>query len=82
MKQKTTIKKLNNKNIIEIDQELLDQLGIVINTQLVITTDGTTIMIAPVKDDAKKGTSEKEFEVIVDEVTKAYGPVLKKLADS
>ncbi len=59
-----------------IDKPILDLLNIKQKTPLEITTDGTNIIISPVKKDRKKA-----FQSALSKVNKDHGKTLKKLAD-
>jgi len=73
------IKKLTkhgNSMALVIDKGVLDLLNIEENTPLDITTDGSMLMISPVKDEKRK----KQFEAALEKVNKKYGRALKSLA--
>ncbi len=73
------IKKLvahGNSSALIIDKPILELLKMDIDTPLEITTDGRNLIISPVES-AKR---EKKFRKALEEVNKAHGKTLKKLA--
>lgn len=59
-----------------IEKPILDLLNIKQKTPLKITTDGTNIIISPIK----KVSREKAFQSALAKVNKHHGKTLKKLA--
>lgn len=80
------IKKLTkhgNSTALIIDKSILRLLKIDNNTELTISTNGTSIIITPIKKDLKFKVSENEaIQKAFEEVMKQYEPALKKLAKS
>ena len=75
------IKKLSkhgNSQAIIIDKPILEILGINEKTTLEIPTDGTSLIITPVKTKIKNSKIKKSIEKNIEE----YKPLLKKLAES
>lgn len=74
------IKKLTthgNSLALIIEKAVLDLLNIRKQTPLEITTDGTNIIISPVK----KVSREKVFKSALSRVNQRHGRTLKKLAE-
>lgn len=74
------IKKLTthgNSLALIIEKAILDLLNIKQQTPLEITTDGTNIIISPVKNLAR----EKAFKSALSRVNQRHGKTLRKLAD-
>ena len=66
-----------NSLALVIDKGVLDLLNIDDTTPLEISTDGTTLLISPVRDEKRK----KQFQEALDKVNTKYGRTLKRLAD-
>jgi antitoxin component of MazEF toxin-antitoxin module len=60
-----------------IDKGVLDLLNIDDQTPLEISTDGTLLLISPVRDEQRK----KQFREALEKVNNKYGRALKRLAD-
>ena len=74
------IKKLSkhgNSLALIIDRPILDLLNIDEETPLEVSTDGGSLVIAPVRDAKRR----KQFEQALAETNKRYGNALKKLAE-
>ena len=74
------IKKLTkhgNSLALTIDKGILELLNIDSNTPLEITTDGSVLIISPVRDEERK----RKFQEALDEGNKQYGRMLKRLAN-
>lgn len=74
------IKKLSkhgNSLALVIDRSILDLLGIDEQTPLEISTDGKSLVVAPVQDARRR----KRFEQALASVNRRYGKALKKLAE-
>jgi len=74
------IKKLTrhgNSLALVIDKGVLDILNIDDKTPLEISTDGTLLLISPVRDEKRK----QQFQEALAKVNRKYGRVLKTLAD-
>lgn len=70
--------KYKNRQAIIINKLMIEILGINEKTTLKISTDGTSLIITPVKTRKKKSKIKKSIEENIEE----YGPLLKKLAES
>ncbi len=66
-----------NSLALVIDKGVLDLLNIDDQTPLEISTDGTLLLISPVRDEKRK----KQFRKALEKVNNKYGHALKKLAD-
>jgi antitoxin MazE len=74
------IKKLSkhgNSLALVIDRPILDLLKIDEGTPLEVSTDGGSLVIAPVRDAKRR----KKFEQALAESNKRYGNALKRLAE-
>jgi hypothetical protein len=60
-----------------IDKGVLELLNIDDTTPLEISTDGTLLMISPVRDEKHK----LQFEQALEKANSKYGRALKRLAD-
>lgn len=65
-----------NSQALVIEKAILDLLNIDKQTPLEVTTDGTNIIISPVRDKSR----EKAFRSALDKVNKNHAKTLKKLA--
>jgi len=66
-----------NSLALVIDKGVLDLLNIDDQTLLEISTDGTVLLISPVKDEKRR----QQFQKAVGEANAKYGRALKRLAD-
>ena len=66
-----------NSLALVIDKGVLDLLNIDDQTQLEISTDGTLLLISPVRDEKRK----QQFHETLEKVNTKYGRALKRLAD-
>jgi antitoxin component of MazEF toxin-antitoxin module len=64
-----------NSLALVIDKGVLDLLNIDDTTPLEISTDGTTLLISPVRDEKRK----KQFQEALEKVNTKYGRALKRL---
>ena len=74
------IKKLckhGNSLALVIDRPILELLGIDEETSLEISTDGESLVIAPVRDEQRR----KRFEEALASSNERYGGALKRLAE-
>lgn len=69
--------KHGNSLALVIDRGVLDLLDIDADTPLSISTDGSCLIIAPVRDAARR----EKFKVALGEANTRYGRALKRLAD-
>ena len=65
-----------NSAALIIDKPILEMLKIDMDTLLEISTDGTNLIISPVRDKNR----EKKFRAALEKVNKKHGRTLKKLA--
>lgn len=73
------IKKLvshGNSAALIIDKPIMELLKVNMKTPFEVTTDGRNLIISPVES----GKREKRFRVALEQVNKAHGKTLKKLA--
>ena len=74
------IKKLTkhgNSMALVIDRSVLDLLKIDTETPLEISTDGSVLVISPVRDEARA----TRFKEALEKTNRRYGRALKRLAD-
>lgn len=73
------IKKLvshGNSAALIIDKPIMELLKVNMKTPFEVTTDGRNLIISPVES----GKREKRFRAALEQVNKAHGKTLKKLA--
>jgi antitoxin component of MazEF toxin-antitoxin module len=75
MRKKLT--RTGNSLALVLDRPLLDQLGIDEETTLELSTDGSVIVVSPVRDKRR----EAKLREIIDRVDARYAGVFKKLAE-
>jgi antitoxin component of MazEF toxin-antitoxin module len=74
------IKKLSkhgNSLALVIDRSILDLLKIDEHTPLEMSTDGQTLIVAPVRDEEHR----RRFEAALESTNERYGDVLRRLAE-
>ena len=71
-----TLTRHGNSLALVIDKPILEMLRIDENTLLSVSTDGTTLVIAPARDNAR----EEKFEGALKRVNRKWGSVFKRLA--
>lgn len=69
--------KHGNSLALVIDRGVLDLLEIDAGTPLSVTTDGTSLVVTPVKNER----AERAFRAALREGNRRYGRMLKRLAD-
>ena len=69
--------KHGNSLALVIDRGILDLLEIDADTPLSLTTDGTCLVIAPVRDAGR----QKAFRAALEKGNRKYGKMLKRLAE-
>lgn len=69
--------KHGNSLALVIDRPILELLGIDEHTSLEISTDGESLVIAPVRDEQRR----KRFEEALASSNERYGGALKRLAE-
>jgi antitoxin MazE len=75
------IKKLvrhGNSRALVIDKPILDLLNIAEDTEIEIITDGTALIMRPVRSDAER---RRVFDVAMEETNRTWGSALKRLAE-
>jgi antitoxin component of MazEF toxin-antitoxin module len=65
-----------NSAALIIDKPILEMLKIDMDTLLEISTDGSSLIISPVRDKKR----EKKFRAALEKVNKRHGRTLKRLA--
>lgn len=79
------LSKYGNSLAIIIDKPVLELLNISEETKLKIRTDGTRIIIEPIRETEESAdiiSEDKKLQDIYEKLIKKYGPALKKLADN
>ena len=71
------LSKHGNSLALVIDRPVLELLGIDEQTTLDISTDGNVLVIAPVRDDARR----EQFQQSLDACNEQYSETLKRLAE-
>ena len=74
------IKKLTkhgNSMALVIERNVLDLLKIDTDTPLEVSTDGSVLIISPIRDEARTA----KFKEALENTNRRYGRVLKRLAD-
>ena len=66
-----------NSLALVIDKGVLELLNIDDQTPLEISTDGTLLLISPVRDEKRR----RQFQEAVEKANTKYGRALKRLAD-
>ncbi len=69
--------KHGNSLALVIDRGVLNLLDIDADTPLTVTTDGTSLIVTPVRDRQR----QKRFHKALEEVNRRYGRALRRLAD-
>lgn len=69
--------KHGNSLALVIDRGVLDLLEIDADTPLTLTTDGTSLIVTPVRSPER----QKRFRKALEDVNRRYGRALKRLAD-
>ena len=73
----TRLKRDGDSLVLVIDPPLLDQMRIDADTPLDVTTDGETLVVSPVRDEARR----REFDRIVKEMNERYAKTFRRLAE-
>ncbi|HBO44128.1 MAG TPA: AbrB family transcriptional regulator [Planctomycetaceae bacterium] len=73
---KTLIRHGNSLALV-IDKPILEMLQISADTPLVLTTDGDSLLISPVRDK----TRQKKLRATLDKINRNFGDDLKRLAE-
>ncbi len=66
-----------NSLALVIDRSILDLLGIDVGTALELSTEGESLVVAPVRDKKRK----KKFEDALTSSNQHYGKAIKRLAE-
>ncbi|MDZ4855827.1 MAG: AbrB/MazE/SpoVT family DNA-binding domain-containing protein [Nitrospirota bacterium] len=72
-----TLKKHGNSMALVIEKPMMEALGITEETPLQVTVNGNALVVTP----ANVGVGPKRMKVVIKEIRKRYGPMLKRLAD-
>ena len=72
-----TLTKHGNSYALIIDRPIMELLGLEPDSPLEISTDGTALIVQPVRDSKRR----KRFDKAMKQANKRYGKTLKKLAD-
>ena len=72
-----TLTKHGNSYALIIDRAIMELLGIEPDSPLEISTDGTALIVQPVRDAKRR----KRFGKALKQANKRYGKTLRKLAD-
>jgi antitoxin component of MazEF toxin-antitoxin module len=73
----TTLSQYGEHTVLILEQELLEQLHIDVETPLNVETDGETLIISPVRD----AEHQKKFQETLANVNQKYGRMLQRLAE-
>jgi antitoxin MazE len=73
--------RVGNSLAVVIDRPILDLLHMDADTPLEVTTDGHTLTISPVSDEARTDTRKRQFREALTWVDKRYAKTMKKLAE-
>lgn len=60
-----------------LDKPLLDAVGLTEDSEVEVSTDGEVVMVAPIRDAARR----RKVQRILNELDDEYGGVFKKLAE-
>ena len=75
-----TLTKYGSSYALVIDKPILDQLKILPDTPLSISTDGKSLLISP--ENGEEGDiSDEKFHEILDKINHRYGKVFKRLRE-
>jgi antitoxin MazE len=77
---KKKLAKHGNSLAIVIDKPILKLLAINENTVFTLTTDGTSIILKPVRSSKKKISNDTKMQKLYEDIVEHYAPALKKLA--
>jgi antitoxin component of MazEF toxin-antitoxin module len=72
-----TLKKHGNSMALVIEKPMMEALGITEETPLQVTVNGNALVVTP----ANVGVGPERMKVVIREIRKRYGPMLKRLAD-
>ena len=72
-----TLKKHGNSMALVIEKPMMEALGITEETPLQVTVNGNALVVTP----ANVGVGPERVKVVIKEIRKRYGPMLKRLAD-
>jgi antitoxin component of MazEF toxin-antitoxin module len=72
-----TLKKHGNSMALVIEKPMMEALGITEETPLQLTVNGNALVVTP----ANVGVGPERMKVVIKEIRKRYGPMLKRLAD-
>ncbi|MEQ1793387.1 MAG: AbrB/MazE/SpoVT family DNA-binding domain-containing protein [Nitrospira sp.] len=72
-----TLKKHGNSMALVIEKPMMEALGITEETPLQVTVNGNALVITP----ANVGVGPEPMKVVIKDIRKRYGSMLKRLAD-
>ncbi len=72
-----TLKKHGNSMALVIERPTMEALGITEETPLQVTVNGNALVVTP----ANVGVGPERMKVVIKEIRKRYGQMLKRLAD-
>lgn len=73
--------RVGNSLAMVIDRPILELLNVDAETPLEVSTDGKTLTIAPVSDEARATSRKRQFREALSWVDKRYAKTMKKLAE-
>ena len=76
----TTLKRGENGPVLELDPQILSDIGIDLQTPLDVTVEGNDLRISP-RVPAGDFDREQAFRTAMDKVNRRYGRMLKRLAE-
>ena len=71
------LKKHGNSMALVIEKPMMEALGITEETPLQVTVNGNALVVTP----ANVGVGPERMKIVIKEIRKRYGPMLKRLAD-
>ncbi|MCC6140189.1 MAG: AbrB/MazE/SpoVT family DNA-binding domain-containing protein [Nitrospira sp.] len=72
-----TLKKHGNSMALVIEKPMMEAMGITEETPLQITVSGNALVVTP----ANVGVGPERMKMVIKDIRKRYGPMLKRLAD-
>ena len=73
--------RVGNSLALVIDRPILELLHLDADTPLEVSTDGQSLTIAPVSDEARALSRKRQFHEAASWVNKRYAKTMKKLAE-
>jgi antitoxin MazE len=72
--------RVGNSLAMVIDRPILELLHVDADTPLEVTTDGRTLTISPISEEARADSRKRQFREALTWVDKRYAKTMKKLA--